>query len=152
MRIRIGMTVVAVVAAGVLAACEPWSASAESATAEKENKVQPIDITKANDGNSVAVPLGREARIRLEGNPTTGYSWFLAGIDGNSVEAKGQVTYAPKPHAPGIVGSGGVFELLLRAAKAGKSTVRMEYKRPWEKDTPPIETFKVTVDVKPAEG
>jgi len=138
--------------ASVIVAAATIAAPPAAYNDKDKPKVQPpVEITKANDGNSVAVPLGREARIRLEGNPTTGYSWFLAGIDGNSVAAKGEVTYAPKPHAPGIVGSGGVFELLLRTAKAGKSTVRMEYKRPWEKETPPIETFKVTVDVQPAQ-
>lgn len=141
-------TAIIAMAACLLAAAAVHAAQGLSVKTEaRPEKAPAIDITKADDGNTVAVPLGRSARIRLAGNPTTGYSWFLAGIDGNSVAAEGEVTYSPTPRGPGIVGGGGVFELLLRTARAGKSTVRMEYKRPWEKDTPPIEAFRVTVEV-----
>jgi predicted secreted protein len=47
-----------------------------------------------------------------------------------------------------MVGVGGVFVATFKAVRAGKTTVRMEYRRPWEKDVAPIETFAVTLDVK----
>jgi predicted secreted protein len=43
---------------------------------------------------------------------------------------------------------GGVFVATFKAMRAGKATVRMGYRRPWEKDTPPVETFAVTIEVK----
>jgi len=172
---RTGMTVaaVAVAAALILAGCggsppadanRPATAPAETpatsptpatapadtpATSPKEKPTMaPIDLTHADTGNTAGVPAGRLVRIRLEGNPTTGYSWFLAGIDGESVEAEGEVTYAARPHEPGRVGVGGTFELLVKAVRPGRSTVRMEYKRPWEADRPAEETFAVTLEVK----
>jgi hypothetical protein len=33
--------------------------------------------------------------------------------------------------------------------KAGKSTITMEYRRPWEKDAKPAQVYSVTIDVKP---
>jgi len=112
--------------------------------------MEPIDLTEPDDGKSVNVEVGRGVRIRLAGNPTTGYSWFLMPMEGAAVKAEGKLEYKPNAHRPGMVGVGGTFELLLRAVQAGESIVRLEYKRPWEKDTPPIRKFGVTLAVGPA--
>jgi inhibitor of cysteine peptidase len=109
--------------------------------------MEPIDLTEPDDGKSVNVEVGRGVRIRLAGNPTTGYSWFLMPIEGAAVKAEGSLEYKPKAHPPGMVGVGGTFELMLTAQKAGQSVIRLEYKRPWEKDTPPIRKFGVTLAV-----
>ena len=112
--------------------------------------MEPIDLTEPDDGKSVNVEVGRGVRIRLAGNPTTGYSWFLMPMEGAAVKAEGKLEYKPNAHRPGMVGVGGTFELVLRAVQAGESIVRLEYKRPWEKDTPPIRKFGVTLAVGPA--
>ena len=112
--------------------------------------MEPIDLAESDDGKSVKVDVGRRVRIRLAGNPTTGYSWFLMPIEGSAVKAEGKLEYKPNAHQPGMVGVGGTFELLLRAVGAGESKVRLEYKRPWEKDTPPVRKFAVTLVVRQA--
>ena len=112
--------------------------------------MEPIDLAESDDGKSVKVDVGRRVRIRLAGNPTTGYSWFLMPIEGQAVKAEGKLKYKPNTHRPGMVGVGGTFELVLRAVQAGESKVRLEYKRPWEKDTPPIRKFAVTLAVRKA--
>ena len=117
---------------------------------KEKTQMEPIDLAESDDGKSVGVELDRRVRIRLEGNPTTGYSWFLMPIEGAAVKAVGEVVYKPNAHKPGMVGVGGTFELMLRAVQAGQSVVRLEYKRPWEKDTPPIRKFGVTLAVRPA--
>ena len=134
-------------------AAQPASAPAGAdgnAPAGKDKEkaaMEPIDLAEPDDGKSVDVEVGRRVRIRLAGNPTTGYSWFLTPLEGAAVKAEGEVEYKPNAHRPGMVGVGGTFELLLRAVRAGKSIVRLEYKRPWEKDTPPIRKFGVTLAV-----
>ena len=137
-------------------AAQPASAPAGAdgnapAGKDKEKaEMEPIDLAESDDGKSVNVDVGRRVRIRLAGNPTTGYSWFLMPIEGAAVKAEGEVEYKPNAHRPGMVGVGGTFELLLRAVKAGESIIRLEYKRPWEKDTPPVRKFGVTLAVRPA--
>ena len=135
-------------------AAQPASAPAGAdgnAPAGKDKEkagMEPIDLAESDDGKSVNVDVDRRVRVRLAGNPTTGYSWFLTPIEGSAVKAEGEVEYKPDDHPPGKVGGGGTFVLMLRAVKAGKSVVRLEYKRPWEKDTPPIRKFAVTLAVR----
>jgi inhibitor of cysteine peptidase len=125
-------------------------ANAPAGKGKEKAEMEPIDLGESDDGKSVSVDVGRRVRIRLAGNPTTGYSWFLMPIEGQAVKANGEVEYKPNAQQPGMVGGGGTFELVLRAVQAGKSSVRMEYKRPWEKDTPPIRKFAVTLAVRQA--
>ena len=121
--------------------------NAPAGKGKEKTEMEPIDLAESDDGKSVNVDVGRRVRIRLAGNPTTGYSWFLMPIEGAAVKAEGELVYKPNAHRPGMVGVGGTFELVLRAVRAGESAVRLEYKRPWEKDTPPIRKFGVTLAV-----
>jgi len=167
MRTLIAAVIVAAAAAGAVIvvvhtssqparAAQPASAPAgkdantPAGKGKEKAEMGPIDLAESDDGKSVSVDAGRRVRIRLAGNPTTGYSWFLMPIEGSAVKAEGEVEYKPNAQQPGMVGGGGTFELVLRAVQAGKSSVRMEYKRPWEKDTPPIRKFAVTLAVRQA--
>jgi inhibitor of cysteine peptidase len=118
--------------------------------AKEKAEMEPIDLVESDDGKNVDVEIARRVRIRLAGNPTTGYSWFLMPIEGRAVKAEGELEYKPNAHQPGMVGVGGTFEITLRAVQTGKSVLHMEYKRPWEKDTPPIRKFAVALAVRPA--
>ena len=40
-------------------------------------------------------------------------------------------------------------ELVFTAAGAGQGTLKLEYRQPWVKDTPPSKTFSVAVTVTP---
>ena len=150
------VTVVVHVSSPPACAAQPASATAgadgnaPAGKGKEKAGMEPIDLAESDDGKSVKVDVGRRVRIRLAGNPTTGYSWFLMPIEGSAVKAEGKLEYKPNPHQPGMVGVGGTFELLLRAVGAGESAVRLEYKRPWEKDTPPIRKFAVTLTVRQA--
>lgn len=134
-------------------AAQPASAPADArgnapgGKGKEKAEMEPIDLAESDDGKTINVDVGRRVRIRLAGNPTTGYSWFLMPIEGPAVKAEGELVYKPNAHPPGMTGVGGTFELVLRAAQAGESIVRLEYKRPWEKDTPPIRKFGVTLAV-----
>jgi len=104
-------------------------------------------LTEADNGKTVKVKVGDLVVVSLKGNPTTGFSWRTAKLDGKSVEQAGEPKYVNKPHRKGMVGVGGMFSLKFNAAKSGKTEVNLEYSRPWEKDTKPLKTFTVTVEV-----
>ncbi len=108
-------------------------------------------FSMAHNGKTVEVPVGAVVTIRLEGNITTGYSWQPAELEGEALESLGKPEYVQRPHAPGMVGVGGVFVFKLKAVRPGKASVKTVYVRPWEKDKPPERTFSLTVEVKPAE-
>jgi len=104
-------------------------------------------LSTADNGKTVAVKVGQPVAITLKGNPTTGYLWSVAGLSSNTVEQVGEVEYRRDEAGKHLVGSGGVFVATFKAAKPGQTTVRMEYRRPWEKDVAPIETFSATIEV-----
>ena len=106
-----------------------------------------VSLVASDNGKTVAAQVGQQITITLKGNPTTGYLWSVAGFSSNAVEQVGEVEYRRDEAGKHRVGSGGVFAVTFQAARPGKSTVRLEYRRPWEKDVDPIEKFNVTLDV-----
>jgi len=105
-----------------------------------------------NGALTLSARMGQVVRLRLAGNATTGYEWTLAGIAGSdgqaggSVEIIGKIEYQPAP-ADGKLGVGGEFLAHIQAVKPGRATLTFHYRRPWEKTTPPIQTFAITIDV-----
>ncbi len=121
-------------------------AAAKAAAGKERGKMKPIALAESDSGKAVKVDKGRRVRIRLAGNPTPGFSWCMLPIDGAAVKADGKVAYKADAAKPGMTGVGGWFELMLTAAGTGKSVVRLEYKRPWEK-VPALRKFSVTLVV-----
>ncbi|MCX7047938.1 MAG: protease inhibitor I42 family protein [Candidatus Sumerlaeota bacterium] len=113
---------------------------------------QELDLSAS--GQTVTLEVGQQLRVRLKGNPTTGYSWSDPKIEGAAVESAGKPEYvtdnAKRPDAQRLVGAGGEFVFTFSAKKEGTSKITLEYRRPWEKETPPIKTFTCTVVVKKA--
>jgi inhibitor of cysteine peptidase len=85
--------------------------------------------------------------VRLEANHTTGYSWVFTPAANPVLMRQGRTAYQ-EHGAGGTVGAGGVEVWRFKAMKAGKQGLQFEYRRPWEKDSPPakVVTFTVTVD------
>lgn len=105
-------------------------------------------LTKADNGKTVEPMVGQEIVLRLAGNPTTGYSWAAKALEGKAIRPVGQVKYEQDAGQAGRVGAGGTFEFRFQAVAEGSATISMVYARPWEKDKPPAETFKVSLAVK----
>ena len=83
--------------------------------------------TEADDGKTVQEPLGETFGIRLQENPSTGYSWNLSLTEGLSLTAD---EYIASPSA-GRVGAGGVQSYTLVTTAKGDQLARAEYRRPW---------------------
>ena len=107
----------------------------------------PIELGDDDGGKTVSVAVGASIRVSLAGNPTTGYSWHVAKIEGDAVEQVGPIEFQRRPHRPGMMGVGGGFHATFQAARPGTSTVTLHYARPWEKNKPPEKTFRVAVQV-----
>ncbi len=106
-----------------------------------------FEIGKADNGKRAQVPVGQWVLIRLPGNPTTGYQWQAAAVQGQSVRLMAEPQYVATPVKPGVVGSGGTYYFKFRALQPGLTTIKLIYLRPWQKDQPPLETFQCTVEV-----
>jgi len=108
---------------------------------------KPLAVTSADNGKTLTAKAGQELVVSLKGNPTTGYTWILAGIDGAAVVLDGKIEYQEDPHPEPRVGVPGMFRAKFKALQSGKATVKLAYLRPWEKNQKPAELFEITVSV-----
>lgn len=98
-------------------------------------------------GGLVQLAVGQKLVVEAKGNPTTGYLWSAKSVPDCLVQV-GEPAYVQDPSDERRVGVGGRFLITFQARKAGEGQVVLAYARPWEKDTPPIETATLRVAVK----
>lgn len=103
----------------------------------------PVDTTKGTK-DAMIKKVGETFEITLESNPTTGYMWEWSNNKDSTVVAKVSNKY--EGSKPAIPGSGGVEVFTFKALKAGKATLKLQYKRSWEKGF--IKEKKIHVIVK----
>jgi inhibitor of cysteine peptidase len=101
-------------------------------------------VTQLDDQKVVALNVGDQIAVELPCNRSTGYSWEVDHKSA-SLEELGSPSYALPPDArPGTEGRE-IFR--FRAVAPGSDTLRLVYRRSWERDTAPANTFSTTVDV-----
>ena len=104
----------------------------------------PTTITVANVAHPVTLRIGEKLVLNLESNPSTGYDWFLTATKNSVLSIRGKPAYKRTRSMPG---AGGIESWNFLAVEAGAQTLKLEYRRPWEKNTPPAKTviFHITV-------
>lgn len=99
-----------------------------------------------NSGKDITMAAGDTLTITLESNITTGYSWNENANIGD-VTVIQQTGHKYQPPAVTIPGAGGFEIWNLKALKVGHSTISMEYRRPFEPNAAPANTFTLRVIV-----
>src|ERR1700745_2040703 len=92
-------------------------------------------VTEQTHGD-VNLKVGAVLEVRLEANHTTGYSWVFAPVVNPILMREGRAGYREQV-AGSSVGAGGVEVWRFKAMKAGKQGLQFEYRKPWEKGSPP---------------
>lgn len=100
-------------------------------------------FTEADSGKTFTTSPGDDLDIRLKGNYTTGYMWEIADCDKAIVQS---VRTRYLQNQPQLVGAGGVHQFTFTIAGKGRTTLKFVYRRPWEKDIPPAQTFTLQID------
>jgi inhibitor of cysteine peptidase len=102
-----------------------------------------VTVTKADKDQTVRVATGGQVIVKLSWSPGTGYDWALTQSDPSLLRQEGEVrsepAKEPMPGAPEIR----IF--LFKALKAGPTALEFQSRRSFEKDAPPIESFRVQV-------
>ncbi|MCL4527831.1 MAG: protease inhibitor I42 family protein [Chloroflexi bacterium] len=106
------------------------------------------NLTEANDGHPATIHVGGKVVVTLQANPTTGYTWDVGEVDTNILKQVGQTEYNSSSSTP-MPGQGGTQTLRFQAVAPGTTTLKLIYHRPFEKNTPPIQTYTVQVTVVP---
>jgi len=79
--------------------------------------------------------------ISLDSNPTTGYSW-QAAFDDSFLKL---VDHSFDPDPSGAIGAGGKERFTFLPIRAGETTIRMSYRRPWESGSADERSFAVLI-------
>ena len=104
-----------------------------------------LALEAKDNGNQIDVQKGQTITIKLEANPTTGYTWEVVESEGAILRQVGETEYEAESD---LIGAGGVQTLRFEAVEAGEIELRLVYHRPWETDVEPLETFSLQVTVK----
>jgi inhibitor of cysteine peptidase len=148
----LSVAALAVALSPVLVACAADPAESDNAASPadegtEESELRSLSITEADDGKTVTVTEGVNLLVKLPANPSTGYKWEVVSTD-RSFGYPSVTKFSPSSSG---VGSGGVQRFTWKTKGAlslvGEHTVKMEYKRSWEKNLPATKTFTFTVDI-----
>lgn len=103
-----------------------------------------VSITRRDNGRQVELNRGQTLIVSLSGNPSTGYLWQLGEVDEHIL----QQTEAKFEQKSDRVGASGLQIFYYKAIGTGETVLKLVYRRPWEKNVEPLETFYVQVIVR----
>jgi len=86
-----------------------------------------IPLTGANSGKATTLRRGQSARVELQTNASTGYTWKVDADRGISVTLV--TTVATRP---GLVGAPSVATYRVIGTRRGTYRIVFRYMRPWE--------------------
>ncbi len=113
---------------------------------QQKSAPAPTVITDQDNGKDIDLPAGGSLVVRLNSNPSTGYSWAIKGdpsplrLVKSSTKKNSQTGHA--------VGAPVMQQFKLTAVSAGMASLTLEYRRPWEYNVAPARTFKVRVNAR----
>jgi inhibitor of cysteine peptidase len=105
------------------------------------NKVSLVNSTMQGGQEAIKVSNGHEFIITLQSNPGTGYQW----IPTFNTTILNLVSHDYKPASTTLLGSPGTDVFTFKAINHGTDTVKMIYKRSWEKESVQEKIFLVNV-------
>ena len=91
-----------------------------------------VVVTDADSGSELTVSSGDEVEVRLESNPSTGYSWQL---DTRTIDSFADVRssdYEATGDDGDRVGSAGTEVFIIEITGRGAGVLRLEYLRPFD--------------------
>ena len=103
-----------------------------------------LALEAKDNGNQITLQKGQTLTVKLEGNPTTGYTWEMFEPDGAILRQVGEPEFNADSD---LLGAPGTLTLRFKAVEAGQMELRLVYHRPWETGVEPLETFTVQVTV-----
>ena len=119
----------------------PWTAAQDSHSTAAQSPLPVVTVTDQDNGRDVELPQGSTLLVKLNSNPSTGYSWSVKG-DPSPLKLQKKSFRQPKQQKPGAPG---MQEFRFTSASAGMVMLTLEYRRPWEHEAAAARTFQVHV-------
>jgi inhibitor of cysteine peptidase len=127
-----------VIAAQALQSSPPGSST--------KSTIPAVTIADRDNGTDVDLTAGGMLIVKLPSNPSTGYSWAVAG-DSSPLKLQ-KTSFVQKSHSRQMVGSAGTQVLRFGANSVGMGNLTVVYRRSWEYNVPPVKTFTVRGNVR----
>ncbi len=106
-----------------------------------------ITLNEVDDGGQVELDSDKVLILNLPGNPSTGYSWQIENLDQEVLRPTGRAQLASKTL---LLGAPSSQVLRFAGVSRGETTLKLAYRRPWEKGGEPLRTFSVQVKARGA--
>ncbi len=118
------------------------SASAALSNPPPQEPPPPTEISLGaeDDGRQIELKEDQLLVITLEGNPSTGYMWQVEEIDEKILRQVGEIEF--QSLSP-LLGAPAKEILRFQPLEEGQTTLKLLYRRPWEKEIEPAETFSI---------
>ncbi len=101
-------------------------------------------LTQYDAGKTISLLPGDLFELVLQGNPTAGYQWEAGSYDAAIIKPVEGARYARSSNS---LGAGGVFRFAFQALAPGGTYLKLVYRRPFEKETPPLRDYTVFIEV-----
>ena len=88
-----------------------------------------VELFAPSNGGRVVVQAGTSIDLYLAGNPTTGFTWEVAGGVNGVVTQPADASFIP---SSGLIGAGGTMVFPFVASQTGETTLNLVYRRPFE--------------------
>jgi predicted secreted protein len=125
------------------------SGSVAENSVTQSTRVKRIVLDESDNGKTVAVNLGDEIQIELEGVGGTGYAWYVDVPDRHLIEMIGEERGAKQTEMPQLVGAPIRYVWVLKAKESGKTTIGLSYYRIWEGKDKALRRFEIGVKITP---
>ncbi|HVP97115.1 protease inhibitor I42 family protein [Methanoregula sp.] len=108
------------------------------------NSVTTIFVNSSSNGDILTIPASDRVLVRLNENPTTGYTWNATPSKGLAVIS--DIYYPPNTS---LIGAGGYHEWILAPDTVGTYTFKAVYIRPWEGVSSAADSFSLVIVATP---
>jgi predicted secreted protein len=110
-----------------------------------------INLNIDYNGRQMELTKGQTLNVTLEANPSTGYSWEVVELNNNIIRQIGEAEYQQisnftKEHP--MVGAPVMQTFQFEVINTGQTTLKLVYRRSWEKDVAPLNNFSIDLVVR----
>jgi inhibitor of cysteine peptidase len=99
-------------------------------------------MSKREEDHALTVRRGEKFKIELRSNPSTGYRWHLVFFNKSILKL---ISSEFVPNLTNQIGSSGIERFNFEATKEGRTSIKIVYKRAWEKQA--MKSYEYFVNV-----
>ena len=104
-----------------------------------------VFISQDENGHEFTLERGDALEVSLPVTSGTGYTWQAEPVAGGIVQQVGEPEIR---HGSSMPGARGLQTFHFARGAKGSGTLELRYLRPWEKDKPPANVFRINLTVR----